>query len=390
MVGARNKKLIGAKRVAIAAAALFFVSVLALRSARIKDIAKIQGSRGVQVIGYGLAAGLNNTGDSRQSYFTIQSIRNMLKRFGITVPQANARVRNVAAVMVTATVPAFSKPGAKIDVVVSSLGDATSLQGGALLMTPLTTQTGEFVGMAQGPVSVGGYDFSSLGSRVGKNFVTTGRVPGGLILQNEIKSSASENGVVQVLLDDPDFTTAANVAKAINGALGANSAKALDAASIKVSLPKGADLVSTISKIENLPINKTPPARVALNERTGTIVIGGDVQLLPAVIAHGGLEIQIQKRVLIAQPPPYPVIMPSAIDPNLPLHIIVPPSTIAETARVSAEERSDSVRVLQVASPTAQDLANALNALKVKPRDLIAIFQALKEAGVLQAELIIQ
>lgn len=348
-------------------------------SARIKDIAQVEGSGAIQVIGYGLVVGLNQTGDNQMNAYTNQSVINMLKRFGISTDNKSSRNRNVAAVMVTATIPNASKRGSKIDVTVSSLGDATSLQGGNLLLTPLSTAEGQIIGNAQGPLSVGGYDFSSQGSRVGKNFVTTGRVPNGLIMSENISNPISENNIVRISLREPDFTSVTNMAQAINRLAGlANSANAIDAATVEVTLPTGstqAQALATISRIENLDIQINPQARVVINERTGTIVVGGNVQLLPAVIAHGGLEISIQKQVIVPQPAPFTIL----------------PPRIGETAEVEANEEVTPSVGLQIDQPTTIDaMAEALNTLNVKPRDLIAIFQALKEAGALQAELIIQ
>ncbi|MGA2299033.1 MAG: flagellar basal body P-ring protein FlgI, partial [FCB group bacterium] len=274
-----------------------FVNLEYLSAARIKDIATIEGVTGVQVIGYGLVSGLNNTGDNQRSSYAVQSVSNMLKRFGLTPPLIDPRIRNVAAVMVTATIPSFLKPGSKVDVQVSSIGDATSLQGGILLMTPMSTATGTVMGMSQGALSVGGYDYQSLGSRVGRNFVTSGRVPNGLILEQEVKSQFIQNQLLKIVLRDPDFTTITRVATAINGVSGlANAATAIDAATVQVQLPAGQtqpQIMESIAQIEALNIVSDPVARVVINERTGTIVVGGNVQLLPAVIAHSGLEIQI-------------------------------------------------------------------------------------------------
>jgi flagellar P-ring protein precursor FlgI len=194
---------------------LMFIATTPLFSARIKDVAVIEGNSGVQVIGYGLVTGLNRTGDNQQTSYTVQSVMNMLKRFGITVPESNPRVRNVAAVMVTATIPTFSRQGSKIDVQVSSIGDATSLQGGVLLMTPVSTSNGQIVGMAQGPLSVGGYDVRSLGSRITKNSTTTGRVPNGLILELNLEGQIVDGENIRISLRNPDFTTATRIAQAI-------------------------------------------------------------------------------------------------------------------------------------------------------------------------------
>ncbi len=351
------------------------------QSARIKDIATIEGVTGVQVIGYGLVTGLNNTGDNQRSTYTVQSVSNMLKRFGLTIPQTDPRIRNVAAVMVTATLPTFSRPGSKIDVQVSSIGDATSLQGGILLMSPISTANGTIVGMAQGALSVGGFDFQAMGTRVTRNFVTSGRVPNGLILEKEIPGTIIQNQQIKIILRDPDFTTANNIAAAVNGLSNlANSAYALDGGTVQVQFPTTItpqQIVQTISQIELLNVVSDPVARVVINERTGTIVVGGNVQLLPAVIAHGGLEIQIQKQVVFAQPGPFMI-----FNKTWPM---------AGVATITADEQINPATTLNTPVPaTVQDIANSLNLLKVKPRDLISIFQALKESGSLQGELIIQ
>jgi flagellar P-ring protein precursor FlgI len=357
---------------------LFFISTLFLYSARIKDIAHLQGVSGVQVIGYGLVTGLNQTGDNQLTSFTVQSVSNMLKRFGLTIPQSNPRLKNVAAVMVTATIPTFLKKGSKVDVQVSSVGDATSLQGGILLMTPLSTPDGNIIGMAQGALSVGGFDIRAMGSRLARNSVTSGRVPNGLILEQDISGNFVTNQQLNIILSEPDFTTVLNIANAINSLSGlVNAATPIDAATVQVQLPSGQNqtqIMQTISQIELLTVTSEPAAKVVINERTGTIVVGGNVQLLPAVIAHGGLEISIQKQVIIPYQAPF---------------TIYPPKPV-EFSTIIVEEEINPATALTVATPTVQDIASALNMLQVKPRDLISIFQALKEAGSLQGELIIQ
>ena len=302
----------------------------------------------------------------------------MLKRFGITVPQTNARIRNVAAVMVTATIPTFMKTGSKVDVTVSAIGDARSLQGGVLIMSPLTLSDGTIVGMAQGPVSVGGWDYQALGSRVSRNFVTSGRVPNGLILEIPIENQIIQNQQLKILLRDPDFTTSTRVATAITNLGGGITATAQDAGTVLVQLPAGQNQgqnMANISQIESLQVQSDPVARVVINERTGTIVVGGSVELLPAVVAHGGLEISIQKQVIVQQPAPF----------------TIRPPTPVETAEITTQEQVNPANGIQITQPvTVQNMAQALNDLKVTPRDLISIFQALKEAGSLQGELIIQ
>ncbi len=344
---------------------------------RVKDIATIEGVTGVQVVGYGLVTGLSNTGDSQLSGFTVQSIINMLKRFGVTPQNINLRTRNVAAVMVTATIPVFMKKGAKLDVQISSAGDAESLQGGVLLMTPLSGTDGAFYGFAQGPISVGGYDYRMLGSRTGRNSTTSGRVPSGCILDKNVEGTIVNNSQIRVLLRDPDFTTATRVADAINKLPNlTNAAQAVDGGTIAVTVPAGStqqQIMSFIAQIEAANVSVDVAGRVVINERTGTIVVGGNVQLSPSVVAHGGIEIQIQRTSAVQQPAPF---------------------TFGRTQRtdnatlVAREEKNPPVVV--PATTTVQDMANALTQLKVAPRDLIAIFQALKEAGSLQGELIIQ
>ncbi len=350
-------------------------------AARIKDIAIIQGANTLQVVGYGLVTGLSNVGDTRRSTMTIQSITSMLKRFGVTVPQINLQTRNVAAVMVTATVPAFSKPGSKIDVQVSSMGDAQSLQGGILIMTPLSSADGTVYGMAQGGVSVGGYDVRANGSRSGRNFTTSGRVPNGGILDREVEGSISQDNQMRIVLREPDFTTATRITTVINNQQNlANTAQTLDASTVIITLPDGAtpqQINAIAAQVESLQVESDPTARVVINERTGTVVIGANVQLLPAVVAHGGLDIQIQTSNSVSQPPPFTI----AASPGQPVPI--------QNSNINVQEEINPAIVLNGAS-TVQQMAEALNALRVSPRDLIAIFQALKESGSLQAELIIQ
>ncbi|MGB9852433.1 MAG: flagellar basal body P-ring protein FlgI [Candidatus Kapaibacteriota bacterium] len=367
------------KRIAILIGIILFSFLLT--SARIKDIAKIEGQSVVQAIGYGLVTGLNNTGDNQLSTHTIQSVINMLKRFGLTVPQTNPRIRNVAAVMVTATIPTFSKKGSKIDVTVSSIGDATSLQGGVLLMTPISLSDGTIIGFAQGPLSIGGYLFTANGSTAAKNFVTSGRVPNGLVLEQDITGKYIDNQQIKISLIEPDFTTSLRISESINRLPRlANSAVPLDAGTVQVTLPSGlsqTEIVSIISQIELAEVQKDVPARVVINERTGTIVVGGNVQINPVVVAHGGLEIAIQKEIVF---PPQPMI---ALYLNRGY-------TLDSIMKIIVQEQMNPAVAIDLRTPTVQDIANALNLLNVTPRDLISIFQALKESGALSAEVIIQ
>ena len=253
----------------------------ALGATRIKDIATVQGVRNQQLIGYGLAVGLNGTGDTQRSTFTLQSVSSMLKRFGITVPQSDLRLRNVAAVMVTATVPGFTREGGTVDVIVSSMGDATSLQGGTLLMTPLSGINGTVYGMAQGPLSVGGMSVRANGNEIRRNHTAAGRIPGGAIMERAVTSTFMQDSTIGVSLMQADFTTATRVAEAVNAKIGERVAIPVDASSITVRVPEtfrtDGRVVEFISLIELLEVTPDVTAKVVINERTGTIVVGGAV-----------------------------------------------------------------------------------------------------------------
>lgn len=343
---------------------------------RIKDIAYINGSSSTQVFGYGLVIGLARTGDSQSSAFTIQSIASMLKKFGITIPDRDVRTRNVAAVMVTATVNSYLKPGGKFDVTVSSIGDARSLQGGTLLLTPLTTVEGEkILGFAQGALSVGGFDYStSTGSRVAKNHVLTGRVPQGGIVKESIGADMLDNNELKIYLKSPDLTTVNNVVLAVNQKFNQDIAKASDMSEITVKVPDNFkdNVVSFMAQLETITVQSDFPARVVLNERTGTVVAGEAVQIKPVTISHGGLNIVIRNYPIISQPGAFSNGNTVTMDNIIPY----------------VNEDSTTVRAINGAT-TVQEVANALNSLKVSPQDIIAIFQAIKEAGALVGELVI-
>jgi flagellar P-ring protein FlgI len=361
---------------------LFFVILLAFLEApvwgstRIKDIAYVQGIRGEQLIGYGLLVGLNGTGDTQRSTFTLQSVVSMLKRFGVTVPQADLRMRNVAAVMVTGTMPAFAKEGGSIDVIVSSMGDATGLQGGTLLMTPLSGLDGSVYATAQGPVSVGGMNVSAGGSEVRRNHTTAGRIPGGALLEKGVSTTFTRNWKVSVVLLQSDFTTANRISQAINAKFSNGNAIATDASTVSIAVPDSfrsdGKLVEFISQVELLEVTPDVAAKVVINERTGTVVIGGNVSILPVAISHGGLNIEIQQVPVISQPAGFSN------------------GRTVSTQMTTISAGLDSASVVAIdGAATVQDIAKSLNALKVSPRDIIAIFQALKEAGALKAELVI-
>ncbi|MEW6654026.1 MAG: flagellar basal body P-ring protein FlgI [Bacteroidota bacterium] len=342
---------------------------------RIKDVAYLNGKTTEQLIGYGLVVGLAGTGDSYRSSFTIQSVTSMLQRLGITVPQIDLKTKNVAAVMVTANLNGNLKAGAEFDVVVSSLGDATSLQGGTLLMTPLNGINEQGFGFAQGSVSVGGFDINtSSGNRVSRNHTLAGRVPRGGTLKEAFSAAEFDPAEVSVFLKEPDFTTAQNIANALNTQFGADAAKAQDAAEVRVAIPQERqnNLIAFYSELENLNVAVDDIARVVLNERTGTIVSGQSVRIQPVTITHGSLNINIRNFPIISQPNPFSQGRTVAMNNQIP----------------TVQQDSTSTVAIQGAS-NVQEVAAALNSLKVSPRDIIAIFQALKEAGALMAELIV-
>ncbi len=357
---------------------IFLLSLASLAYAtRIKDIAYVRGVNDYQVIGYGLVVGLNGTGDSQMSIFTEQSVSSMLKRFGVTVPESQFRMRNVAAVMVTASIPPFASRGASIDVIVSSMGDAMSLQGGALLLTDLIGQDGKTYATAQGPLSVGGFDIRAAGTEIQRNFTTTGRIPnGGLVQQSPPIDFVSTSWKLAIVLSQEDFATADRVANAINKSVGSTVADAINGGTVNVQIPQNYQskdkVVQFIAQIESLQVVPDVVARVVINERTGTVVVGQNVTVLPVAISHGNLNIEIQAYHVISQPAPFSQ-----------GQTVV---TRAATAQVS--QGGNSMVAINGAA-TVQNIATALNSLKVRPRDIIAIFQALKAAGALKAQLVI-
>ena len=342
------------------------------KAARIKDIAQIYGVRSYRLIGYGLVVGLPGTGDKEQTVFSIQSLTNMLQRYGVNVDPSKIRVRNIAAVMVTANIPPFAKPGMKVDAIVSSIGDAKSLQGGTLLLTPLRAIDGKIYAIAQGPVSIGGGFFAGgAGARVNKNITTTGRVVNGVVIERELPFHlALQGGTISIILNSPDFSTANNIARVINNNLGINIAKAIDPTTVKVKILERDNVVDFLARLENLDVPVETKAKVVINERTGTVVIGKNVKISTVAIAHGGLSIVVKETPKVSQPLPFST-----------GETIITPETKIEIK----EEKKPLFIVPKTA--TISDLVKALNAIGGTPRDLIAILEAIKEAGALQAEI---
>ena len=363
------------ERFLICAVIMLFAQPAAAGS-RLKDLARLRGVQSTKLIGYGLVVGLDASGDTRRSLMAQQSVINMVKRFGLVLPDVQIALRNVAAVMLTAEVPPFVAEGAAIDVTASSVGDATSLEGGMLLLTPLVDGAGTHYANAQGPLSIGGFNVESgAGDRIRKNYTLVGRVPNGatLIVASPVKLSNEQVLTWQLL--SPDFTTATRLAAAVNAKLGSGAAVARNAASIEVRLPgtgKASELVNLISELESLEVEPDEIARVIVNERTGTIVVGENVSLMPVAIAHGNLSIEIKTTPVISQPE----------------YLSKGETVVARESETKVvDERANLVVVEK--SANVRDVARALNALGVTPRDVVAIFQALKQAGALKAELII-
>ncbi len=344
---------------------------------RIKDIAAVAGVRDNQLIGYGLVVGLDGTGDqTQQTPFTIQALRNMLKQLGVTVPDnVNPQLRNVAAVMVHATLPPFAKPGQNIDVTVSSLGNAKSLRGGSLLMTPLKGVDGRVYGMAQGNLVVGGFGAATDdGSRISVNIPSVGRIPNGATVERSVATPFAAGDRLTLNLHRPDFTTASRVVLAIDEILGPNSAFALDGSSVSVLAPQDpAQRVAFMSMIENIVVEPgESAARVIVNSRTGTVVIGSNVQVTAAAVTHGSLSVTITNNPDVSQPAPL----------SGGSTVVVPRSDI------DVEEEGSRMFLFDP-GVSLDDIVNAVNMVGAAPGDLVAILEALKEAGALRAELIV-
>jgi flagellar P-ring protein precursor FlgI len=365
-------------------------------AARLKDIAFIRGLQSSHLIGFGLVTGLNRTGDQTTGVpFTGRAVENLLRNMGITLDELRGQMRlgNVAAVMVTAEAPPFLRQGSRLDVLVSSLGDATSLQGGTLLDTGLWDAQGEVVAAAQGPITTGGFLVQVGAERAQKNHVTAGRIPNGAILMRDLGTApiatpgASPDpaqpapSTLTLGLQNPDFTTAAAVATALNQRW-QNSSIALDAASVQVTIPpaSAADLVQFISELEQLSVTPDHRARVIIDERTGTVVMGENVRISTVAVAHASLTVQVFERPLISQP--------EALSGGE--TVVVPDVEIAvtEESMLPLLNQGGSVQVLS-SGVTLNELVQALNAIGISPRDLIAVLQAIKQAGALQAELVI-
>jgi flagellar P-ring protein precursor FlgI len=364
------------KRVAI----LFVLTLAGLQTAaatRIKDIVTVQGVRANQLVGYGLVVGLNGTGDSpRNSPFTEQSLQSMLDRMGINVRNSKARTRNIAAVIVTAELPAFAGKGSRIDVTVGSLGDATSLQGGSLVLSPLNGADNQIYAVAQGPLAVTGFASQGKAETVTQGVPTTGRIANGALVERDAPGKLSDETAVVFELRNPDFSTAVGIADAINTytqqRYGVRVAKENDLRSISLSRPFFLSTARFIAEVGDLSVQPDVPARVVIDERTGTIVIGKDVRISTVAVAHGSLTVRVTEKAKVSQPNPF-----ARGD------TVVTPDT-----QIDVEQEGANLAIVR--GTNLQMLVGGLNKVGLKPQSIIAILQAMKSAGALQADLVVQ
>lgn len=351
--------------------ALHFALCTSAHAERIKDIAKFEGVRENQLIGYGLVVGLDGSGD--KGLATMQSITNMLRSVGLTVKPNDIKAKNTAAVMVTSSLPAFPKPGGRIDALVSAIGDAKSLQGGTLLLTPLKGPDGNVYALAQGSVSIGGFTGGGGGTTVQKNHPTAGKVPEGVTIEKDPNFMLGSGNEIKIFLSRPDSATAAEITKKINQALNSEYASTIDPSAVKLKIPAEYrnKIVELITLIEGIDVFVDLPAKIVINERTGTVVIGDKVRIAPVAIAHGSLTIEIRTEYKVSQP--------RSFAPEKAETVVVPQQDV----NVKEEKAS----LVEVSGVTLGEIVRALNALGVTPRDLISILQAMKASGALRAEL---
>ncbi|WP_448189155.1 flagellar basal body P-ring protein FlgI [Azospirillum sp. sgz301742] len=353
---------------------LALVQPASASSARLKDILDVEGVRDNMLIGYGLVVGLNGTGDSlNNSPFTEQSLVGMLERMGVNTRGTNLRTKNVAAVMVTATLPAYQAQGTRIDITVSAMGDAKSLLGGTLLVTPLMGADGEVYAVGQGPIAVSGFSAQGQGASITRGVPTSGRISSGALVEREIQFALAELPVLRLSLRNPDFTTAQRVALAINTQLRGNLAQATDPSSVLLTVPaaRRGDVVGLLTEIEQLRVTPDQIARVVVDEKSGVIVMGENVRISTVAIAQGNLTIRVTETPQVSQPGPFSNGQ----------------TTVVPRTDIQVDDQSQNRLAVMQSGVTLQELVQSLNALGVGPRDMIAILQSIKAAGALQAEI---
>jgi flagellar P-ring protein precursor FlgI len=341
-----------------------------LRQARIKDIASIEGIRDNQLVGYGIVVGLQGTGDSQQTSFPTQTLAAALLRMGVSVPASSIRVQNLAAVFVSATLPPFARPGTKLDITASSAGDARSLEGGLLLMTPLYGADGKIYAQAQGPLVVGGYSINVNGNVKQLNHPNTARIPYGAMVERGVPLDLGGRNQFSLLLNDAYFRSAEAMAQAINHELGRPAARVLDSRRIDLSVANGEEIPSLLARVESIEVPVYPRAKVIVNERTGTVVIGGTVVLQPVSILHGGLAVNVVSDFLVSQP--------NAFSSGT--------TQVTQQTRINAQDKPVN-RIELKQGATVDDLVRSLQTIGASARDVISILQAMKSAGALEAEI---
>lgn len=367
-------------RSAMLALAAFALATAQAQPVRLKDLGRLSGWRDNALVGYGLVTGLAGTGDSPRNQATRQSLANMLSRFDLTISPDDVNSRNVAAVMVTASLPAYTRPGDALDVTVTSVGDARSLAGGALLLAPLKAANGKVYALAQGPISVGGYRYDANGNQVQKNHPTVGLVPGGATVEVGLADAQpAQQQQLTFVLHDPDYTTAARVADAINAQLGGNAARVRDAAGVEINVPpeRQGRIAPLIASLESLAVQPDRRARVVVNERTGTVVTGGDVRIERVAVSHGDLKVTVATETSVSQPL---LVRQTGADVR---------TQVVQNSQMSVDDKGGAAFVA-ANNNTVADLVQALARLKVSTRDVISILQAVKAAGALHAELVLQ
>jgi len=365
----------------LAVGALFFLLCAALPASadgvRLRDLTMVAGARENQLVGFGLVAGLAGAGD-KDPVYTKQTMANLFQRYGLNVPATSPSAKNVAVVMVTADIPAFVKPGERLDVQVASMGDAATLQGGVLLQTPLLGADNKVYAVAQGPVSIGGFSAGTGGgggASVTKNHPTTAQIVSGALVEKEIPATIVRDHIIELLLREPDFTSASRVAAAVNDVF-TNSALAIDATTVQVHMPDGTEAspIDFIARLDQIEVVPDTPARIIINERTGTIVATSRIRISNCAVAHGNITISVSSTMDVSQPSPFSKAGETKVTPRTSTQV-----TEGKGALMPLPEM-----------PTVEKVASALNSLGVTPRDMMAIFEAMKEAGALQAELILR
>jgi flagellar P-ring protein precursor FlgI len=368
-------RILGRARLPLAVLALCLIAAPASAQTRIKDIAEFEGVRENQLVGYGLVVGLNGTGDKLDSaVFTRESLIGMLERLGVNARDSNLDTKNVAAVMVTASLPPFSHQGTRIDVQISALGNAKSLQGGTLLVTPMLGADGEIYAVAQGTIAVSGFSGGGAAETVTRGVPTGGRIPSGAIVEREVEFKLADMSSTRLTLRNADFTTAQRIAAAINERIGAGTAELLDSGTVQLTVPPTyvGQVAALFTDIEQLPVTPDQPARVIINEESGIIVMGDNVRISTVAIAQGNLTISVTETPQVSQPTPFSNTGTT--------------TTVPRTA-VSVQDDKASKLALLPSGVTLQELINSLNALGIGPRDMISILQAIKAAGALQADI---